>query len=234
MMEKDGLQTHLPLTLEAHFEMQAKESPAVENLHSLWVLLRKDLEDMLPLSRNTFVHYSLHDATHSRSVIQAIERFLGEDRIKLLSATDTFMMLLCAYAHDYGMAMSFAQINEALGSAEFTDFLERQRKVPYTLGAEEINAVDNLLAYIKDKKASVPIQELYFSIMLIMQSYLRPTHWKGVERIWGDFCGLLEGRLNGRFIRGLEGVVEICEAHGKPFKDLMKLEHCADGVPFPS
>ena len=47
MMEKDGLQTHLPLTLEAHFEMQAKESPAVENLHSLWVLLRKDLEDML-------------------------------------------------------------------------------------------------------------------------------------------------------------------------------------------
>ncbi len=230
MMEKDGLQTYLPLTLEAHFEMQAKESPAVENLHSLWVLLRKDLEDMLPLSRNTFVHYSLHDATHSRSVIQAIERFLGEDRIKLLSATDTFMMLLCAYAHDYGMAMSFAQINEALGSAEFTDFLERQRKVPYTLGAEEINAVDNLLAYIKDKKASVPIQELYFSIMLIMQSYLRPTHWKGVERIWGDFCGLLEGRLNGRFIRGLEGVVEICEAHGKPFKDLMKLEHCADGV----
>ena len=45
MMEKDGLQTHLPLTLEAHFEMQAKESPAVENLHSLWVLLRKDLEE---------------------------------------------------------------------------------------------------------------------------------------------------------------------------------------------
>ncbi len=230
MMEKSRFLTNLPLTLETHFGLMAKESSAIENLHSLWVLLRKDLEDMLPLSRNTFVHYSLHDATHSRSVIQAIERFLGEERIKSLSATDTFMLLLCAYAHDYGMAMSFAQINEALGSAEFIDFLERQKKAPYTLGSEEINAVDNLLAYIKDKKASVPIQELYFSIMLIMQSYLRPTHWKGIERIWGDFCGLLEGRLNGRFIRGLEGVVEICEAHGKPFENLMKLEQCADGV----
>lgn len=230
MMEKSNSQTSLPLTLEMHFEMMAKESSAVENLHSLWVLLRKDLEDMLPLSRNTFVHYSLHDATHSRSVIQAIERFLGENRIKLLSATDSFMLLLCAYAHDYGMAMSFAQINEALGSTEFTGYLEKQKKVMYTLGSEEITAVDNLLAYIKEKKASVPIQELYFSIMLIMQSYLRPTHWKGVERIWGDFCGLLEGRLNGRFIRGLEGVVEICEAHGKSFEDIMGLEQCADGV----
>lgn len=230
MMESNSMLTNLPLTLERHFEILAKESPAVENLHSLWVLLRKDLEDMLPLSRNTFVHYSLHDATHSRSVIQAIERFLGEERINLLSATDTFMLLLCAYAHDYGMAMSFTQINEALGSPEFTAYLEKQKKVPHTLGAEEIGAVENLLAYIKDKKASVPIQELYFSIMLIMQSYLRPTHWKGVERIWGDFCGLLEGRLNGRFIHGLEGVVEICEAHGKPFEALMQLEQCADGV----
>ncbi len=123
MMEKIGSLTNLPLTLERHFEVLAKESPAVENLHSLWVLLRKDLEDMLPLSRNTFVHYSLHDATHSRSVIQAIERFLGEERIKCLSATDTFMLLLCAYAHDYGMAMSFTRINEALGSSEFTDYL---------------------------------------------------------------------------------------------------------------
>mgnify|MGYP002701701971 FL=1 len=76
----------------------------------------------------------------------------------------------------------------------------------------------------------MPLQELYFSIMLIMQSYLRPTHWKGVERIWGDFCGLLEGRLNGRFIHGLEGVMEICEAHGKPFEAIMQLEQCADGV----
>lgn len=130
MMEKSRFLTNLPLTLETHFGLMAKESSAIENLHSLWVLLRKDLEDMLPLSRNTFVHYSLHDATHSRSVIQAIERFLGEERIKSLSATDTFMLLLCAYAHDYGMAMSFAQINEALGSAEFIDFLERQKKAP--------------------------------------------------------------------------------------------------------
>lgn len=56
MMEKGSLLTNLPLTLETHFEMLAKESTAVENLHR-------------------------------RSVIQAIERFLGEDRIKLLSAT---------------------------------------------------------------------------------------------------------------------------------------------------
>lgn len=109
----------LPVTLENHFESLASESPRVKNLHSLWILFRKDMEDLLPHSHSVYVHYSLHDATHSRSVIQAIERFLGGDRIRVLSATDIFMLLVCAYAHDYGMAMTFNLIHDALGTQDF-------------------------------------------------------------------------------------------------------------------
>lgn len=97
----------LPLTLEDHFEELAKENPAIRDLNSLWRLFRKDLIEHLVASRSVFVHFSLHDASHSLSVIQSIERFLGEDRIKMLSATDTFMLLCCCYAHDYGMALTF-------------------------------------------------------------------------------------------------------------------------------
>lgn len=88
----------MTLTLEKHFENLAQIYPGVREMHSLWVLLKKRMEDELLQSRSVFMHYSLHDGSHSRSILQAIERFLGEERIIKLSATDTFMILVCTYA----------------------------------------------------------------------------------------------------------------------------------------
>lgn len=230
MFQNNSIDTNMPLTLERHFKALAEQYSDVQDIHSLWLLLRKDLEDRLPHSRGIFVHYSLHDAIHSRSVIHAIERFLGNERIARLSATDTFMLLACAYAHDYGMAMTFNQIYDALGDPDFFNFLVRQQELAHTLGAEDVQAIKNILAYIQDKRVATDLQELYFSIMLLIQTYLRPSHWKGVEHVWGDFKGLLEGRLNGRFIQGGEGIIDICEAHGKSFQDVLKMCVRADGI----
>lgn len=224
----DG-ETNMPLTLEQHFACLSKNYPSVQNLYSLWLLLRKDLEDRLPYSQGTFAHYSLHDASHSRSVICAIERFLGEDRIAALSATDTFMLLCCAYAHDYGMAVTYNQIYDILGTKEFLNFLEKQEKNP-KVPKEDIQAIRNILAYIKDKKATASLQDQYHFIMQTLQMYLRPIHWKGVEDVWEDFQGLLMGRLNIRFIRGGEGIIDICETHGQPFEHIFRMNIRADGI----
>ncbi len=222
----------MPLTLEQHFKSLADQYPEVLELHSLWMLFRKDLEDRLPHSRTVFVHYSLHDVTHSRSVIRAIERFLGEERISTLSATDTFMLLICAYAHDYGMAMTFNQIYDALGSESFQDFLAKMKKNINKLGPEDAQAVKHLIAFAEEAKVTAKLQDMYFSILLVIQLYFRPTHWKGVEQIWDDFSGLLEGRLNSRFIQGGQGIIDICAAHGMPFDEsiLKKMNIRADGI----
>lgn len=98
---------NMPLTLEQHFHNLVQYYPNVQDLYSLWRLLKKRIEDKLIHSRGIFVNYSLHDGSHSRSILQIIERFLGEERICQLSATDTFMLLVCTYAHDYGMAQTF-------------------------------------------------------------------------------------------------------------------------------
>lgn len=222
-------EANIPLTLEQHFAYLSKNYPGVQDLYSLWLLLRKDLEDRLPYSRGVFAHYSLHDASHSRSVICAIERFLGEERITALSATDTFMLLCCAYAHDYGMAVTYNQIYDILGTQDFLDFLEKQEKDP-SVSKEDIQAVKNLLAYMKERKVTASLQEQYHFIMQALQMYLRPIHWKGVENVWEDFQGLLMGRLNIRFVRGGEGIVDICEAHGQPFENIFKMNIRADGI----
>lgn len=230
MSSNSTYEPYMPLTLEQHFKVIADNYPEVVDLHSLWLLLRKDLEDRLPHSRNIFVHYSLHDATHSRSVIHAIERFLGEERISQLSATDTFMLLSCAYMHDYGMAMTFNQIYDALGETDFTDFLDKQKKKLDKLEEEEAQAIKNLIAFVKKEKITSNLQDIYFSIMAVMQLYLRPTHWKRVSNAWDDFSNLLNGRLNSRFIQGGQGIINICEAHGRPFKDILKMNIRADGI----
>ncbi len=93
----------LPITLENHFENLAEESPRVKNLHSLWVLFRKDMEDLLPHSHSVYVHYSLHDVTHSRSVILAIERFLGGEHIRSPSGfSKNQETLVCQARHKSG------------------------------------------------------------------------------------------------------------------------------------
>lgn len=221
----------LPMTLEKHFEdLRTNDGIAMNELFSLYKLLKKSLEDKLISSRSVFVNYSLHDASHSRSIIHAIERFLGEDRIRLLTPTDTFMLLICAYAHDYGMTRSYDKLYDILGSEEFETFLREKEKDLSSLEKEDAQAIENLLDYLNDNKTSVPIKDIYWSIVLATQLYLRSDHWKGIVDLDEDFHGLFEGHLIGRFISGSEGIVEICMCHGKDFKDVLQLEPIADGI----
>lgn len=204
---------NMPMTLETHFQNLAQIFPSVKELHSLWILLRKQIEEKLVYSTGVFVNYSLHDKTHCFSVIQSIERFLGEDRICQLSATDTFMLLVCIYSHDYGMAQTFNKIYDILGSAMFKEFLEEQEKEDL-MEKEDAWAIHNILNYLNEEKTKIPLNDLYFSIMLVVQLYLRPLHWKGVIDIRNDYKILFQSRLKERFINGSEGIVEICMSHG--------------------
>lgn len=220
----------MTLTLEKHFENLAQFYPGVREMHSLWVLLKKRMEDELLQSRSVFVHYSLHDGSHSRSILQAIERFLGEERIIKLSATDTFMILACTYAHDYGMAQSFNKIYDILGSDKFKKFLESMWEKPGRLEEDEKWAVNNLFAYINQGKSTVPLNDIYFSISMVIQIYLRPKHWEEAAELRKNFEGLFLGQMKNRFIYGYEGIVEICMCHGKSMEDVMKLSLRADGM----
>ena len=221
---------NMHITLEQHFENLAHAYPNAGEIHSLWVLLKKKIEDELVHSRGVFVNYSLHDATHSRTVLQAIERFLGDKRIRMLSVTDTFMILACTYAHDYGMAQTYNKIYDLLGKTEFKNFLDDTHKNADHLEKEEAWAVENLLKYLNDEKPNIKLNDMYFSIMLVIQMYLRPEHWKGVIDIRRDFEGLFSGQIKKRFIHGCEGIVEVCMCHGQTIEDLLKLSPEADGM----
>lgn len=67
-------------------------------------------KDFIPQVLNTishyFPHYSLHDATHSESILNNIVMIMGEDVIDQLSVVDLWLLLCAAYYHDLGMFVS--------------------------------------------------------------------------------------------------------------------------------
>lgn len=229
-MQKNVSGYNMPLTIERHFHNLAQDYPAVAELYSLWILLKKRIEEQLTHSSGIFANYSLHDKSHSLSVIQSIGRLLGEERIGRLSATDTFMLLVCVYAHDYGMAQTFNKVYDILGSEKFREFVREKDRDRRSMELEDEWAIHNLLQYLDGNKADVSLNDLYFSIMLVIQLYLRPMHWQGVIDIKSDYEGLFQGHLKKRFIYGAEGIVEICMCHGQSAEDLMKLSYRADGI----
>ena len=65
-------------------------------------------------------NYSIHDASHSIAILNAIEAILGKDKINKLNVTDLWMLLHCAYGHDFGMPYSYTEL------LEFWKQLEKQ------------------------------------------------------------------------------------------------------------
>lgn len=216
---------NMQLTLEEHFYNLGQKYHEVGELYSLWILVKKDLTEKLFSSKRVFPHYSKHDANHSKSIIKNIEMFLGEERINKLSATDTFMLLMCSYAHDYGMAYDLEQIYTILEDADgsFKKFLNKQMKNS-DVTAENAK---KLYEYYHRQKGDGDLKALYRCIIETLEEYIRPEHWKGVQNIENDFNVIFQGRLNKRFVKS---IISMCQMHGRKTEDIMLLDKFSNGL----
>ena len=91
--------------LETHLKNICNDNSEYANLYATWELNKKTYTSILKTVSVNYPHYSLHDDSHSESIITNIEMLLGVDRIKRLSPTETWMILQCSYLHDFGMAL---------------------------------------------------------------------------------------------------------------------------------
>lgn len=216
-MEKYNMQ----LTLEEHFQAFSNEYEQVREVYSLWIILKKDISEKLNNVSRTFPYYSKHDATHSKTIITNIELFLGEERIKELSATDTFMLLVCAYLHDYGMALDLEEILAILNDPnnELRDFIKQNYN--------NDDSAERILNYYEKKESDGDLKAFYQSIILILENYNRPKHWAGVEKIKDDYNHIFLGRIKPRFVKC---IIEICKTHGKDICEISALSRFSKGM----
>ncbi len=210
----------MQFTLEEHFKNLGDKYDQVNEVYCLWTLLKKDISEKLGSVYRVFPYFSRHDASHSRTIITNIELFLGEERIRALSATDTFMLLICAYTHDYGMALELEEILEILSDTrnEFKNHLKNHINS---------DSAKRLIEYYNKDASDGNLKELYYSILVMLQDYNRPDHWRGVEKIKRDYDNIFLGRIKARFVKA---IINICEIHGKEVDAISTLSRNSNGM----
>lgn len=114
------------ISIESQLEEIASENPKYKELWATWNLNKKTLEPILNAIIKDYPHYSLHDYSHSESILLNIERILGNKNIEKLSPTDLWLILHVAYLHDFGMVLLDTKIREFWNSRDFQDFLKEQ------------------------------------------------------------------------------------------------------------
>ena len=92
-------------TIEQHLLSFADEAP-YDILCASWKLEKDAYQKRLSTIPLTFPAFSSHGADHSEVILARIEALLGESRIRLLSPTDAWLLLQCAYTHDIGMCVA--------------------------------------------------------------------------------------------------------------------------------
>lgn len=116
-----------PLTLEKRLESFQGIDPVYKQLYAEWQIVRINLTKILNNIVLVFPHYSLHDATHSETIVHRIEAVLGEKRIQKLYPTEIWLFLMSAYTHDIGMLISDKEIHNKLNVQECKNEMRRSR-----------------------------------------------------------------------------------------------------------
>lgn len=203
-----------------------------------WRVRKSDYKSYIATTVYDFQHYSLHDESHSISILNAIEMVVGRNRIKYLSASDFWLLLECAYFHDIGMAMTHQDMKTLW--AEDKDF---QAFVRGTVEANEseqqmaalsFEQMNNLLQKKKQTDGMEDKSDIEFgngwpadmskNILLLTCEYIRKHHpqrarQKMEERLKkkeeDKALNVIDDRLS-----NLVGIVS--ELHYKGFEDIAK------------
>ncbi len=217
------------MILEKHLENKAKENIEYSRIFDMWKIIKHSVSSVLDNVSIYFPHFSLHNATHSRTICLQIERLLGTTRIEKLSVTDTFMLLLAFYMHDIGMALRYEDVNEKFRSKEFKEkiieFVNNDDR-DLALAAKRLQCFDgikNNIDIMEQYKSSI---EVYNDVLLIIENIFRGSH---AERSAEE----IKNRLNlpnDIGIRFIELTSDICRLHQQNIEEIMSLPYKSNGM----
>jgi len=212
-----------------HLKEKTEDHSALRSMYSQWDFDEKLIPKALQTVGILFPHYSRHDESHSKQILVNIERLLG-DNIKLLTATDTWLLLEAAYWHDIGMVVPHADLEIAQNDERFQNFIDSLCNQPH----HELNEVARLFKQQPD--ASVVFlgkspMEMLSGFRELMAEWFRQIHPSRSEKIVNspkEMAGIGSPRTELIPARLFSVLGKICRMHGAHFSSLLAV----DGLPF--
>lgn len=183
--------------IEECFERKCWKYKNSEDVINQWREDKKMFSELAAITGIDFQHYSLHDKTHSISILHSIEMVLGHDRVEALEASDLWLLLEAAYCHDLGMAVTFDKLCEIWESDEFQEYIREklaqkfldQRKAAFFYlkldaavhnsdekfpSSENFEDIEEEYDKILEKKSWAIVCERY--IMFLYTDFIRSKH----------------------------------------------------------
>ncbi|MBA1232656.1 ATP-binding protein [Pseudomonas viridiflava] len=216
------------ISLEKVFEEFCDKHEHLKLLLSQWRFDKELISKALQNINTIFPHYSRHDASHSRQIIVNIERMLGE-RIYNLTATDIWLILESAYCHDIGMVVTHKQMQD-LDTPEFLSYLG-------DVAAQPEHELSGFAAKWIKGDATLPLgtnsQEFMEQHKQLLAEWYRKKHPQNAAKIIRnpfDEIGLSSPRNELLPKRLFGALAAICDAHGSPFSEVMRLPFSEAGM----
>jgi hypothetical protein len=213
------------MLLENRLKELAQENNELLDTYSMWKVMKKNITDTLNNISIYFPHFSLHNATHSNTICVQVERLLGEERIKKLSFSDIFLMLLAFYMHDIGMSLKFKDINKDFQSEEFKQHLIDVSKSDNDLA----DAAKRILAFCNSEQDNKTYKndpiKLYEDIVIIIEDLYRRNHATRSANTIKNGDDLYNIGL-----RFTELLANICEMHQNDIEKIMNLPYKSNGM----
>lgn len=217
--------------IEGQLQKIAAENCEYGELWSTWNLNKKTLEPILNAIIKDYPHYSLHDRSHSESILLNIERALGNENIEKLSPTDLWLLLHVSYLHDFGMVILDSKIHEFWTKTEFNDFLLEQSKSTDDDAKKAANIILNF-GKCEDEYSNIWPLDVRSAVTLLISIYCRWQHSSfsseyilDLDKIWGIDLGH-NGLIKRRFISTL---ADISAMHTKQFEEVFTLPKESNG-----
>lgn len=217
------------MTFERHLEDIAKRYPEYEDLYSSWIVLRRVLSSTLENITLYYPHYTSHDASHSETILINLERFLGNNSIQSFSPTDTWMMLVSAYAHDLGMVLRYDEVKSVWKSEEFIEFLKREASVD----DKKMKQYAQEVLYSNDKGNK--LFDEFWKIIYLTAEFFRKKHAQKSANIvcddgkkWPSIDFSVSGLIPSRIVHVLGDIVTL---HESDFQNIIhELKYEVNGI----
>lgn len=200
-------------------------------LYAQWNYDKRLIPNALQAISNLFPHYSLHDESHSISIINNIVRIVGKENIEKLSAIDLWLILEASYYHDIGMVVPSDKLSQAINSIDFIQFfkeLQQDKKNSLFASANLFEIESNKIKYKNDYFNL----EIFEGIKFILAEYFRRFHASRSKEIINNPTVELSlysprGIIAPRIFNLLG---EICSCHTKDFTEVLKLPFSEVGI----
>lgn len=193
-----------------------------------WQVAKDYVPQVLNTISQVFPHYSLHDRTHSETIIYNIGRIVGMKTIEKMSSVDLWMILSAAYYHDMGMAVFSNEKISSFQDKDFVGFLK-------TCQTEDSSPLHDYAICFEIKEEKVYYKNDFLSAKnydaarFLLAEYFRRKHGERADNsVSSDMSINLPGSPIPKRIINVLG--SICYAHTQSFDKVMELPFCEAGI----